>query len=178
MEVIGLMPSPADSLQAVILCGGRGIRLKPLTDSMPKPMVPVNGKPYLHHLLQQLAEQGITRFLLLTGYRGQAISDYFGAGSQWGWSIDYSDGPAEWDTGRRIWEARLRLETRFVLLYSDNFVQFKLKKLLAEHRSQNVPITLHLAPKGKGNIRISAAGKIEAYDTTRSGGGFDYCGRQ
>lgn len=163
-----------DTRQAVILCGGRGTRLRPLTDILPKPMVPVNGKPFLHHLLYQLSEQGITRFVLLTGYLGERIHEYFDDGSKWGWSISYSHGPAEWDTGRRIWEAKAFFDPRFLLLYSDNFVQFNLKRLQALHQNQNAPITLLLAPKERGNIRVSAAGRIEAYDKTRSGEGFDY----
>lgn len=168
------MPGQANLKQAVILCGGLGTRLRPLTDNLPKPMVPANGKPFLLHLLMQLSEQGITRFVLLTGYLGERILEYFDDGSRWGWSICYSHGPAEWDTGRRIWEARDLFDSRFLLLYSDNFVQFNLKRLQALHHKQKVPITLLLAPKGKGNIRVSTEGRIEAYDKTRSGEGFNY----
>jgi len=168
------MPAQTDIQQAVILCGGLGTRLRPLTDNLPKPMVQVNDKPFLHHLLMQLSEQGIARFALLTGYLGETIHEYFGDGSRWGWSIRYSHGPAEWDTGRRIWEARGLFDTQFLLLYSDNFVQFSLRRLKVLHQRQNVPITLLLAPKAKGNIRVSAEGRIEAYDKSRSGEGFDY----
>lgn len=160
--------------QAVILCGGLGKRLRPITDTLPKPMVPVNGKPFLHYLLDQLAGQGIKRFILLIGYLGEKIPEYFGDGSKWGWNIDYSSGPAEWDTGRRIWEARDKLDKYFLLLYSDNFVQFNLEKLKQLHNEHSVPISLLLAPKAKGNIRISETGRIEAYDKTRNGEGFDY----
>lgn len=160
--------------QAVILCGGLGTRLRPFTDSLPKPMVPVNGKPFLYHLLLQLSEQGLTSFLLLTGYLGEKISSYFGDGSNWGWKIEYSHGPAEWDTGRRLWEARERFEARFMLFYSDNFVQFKLEKLKQLHHEHAVPISLLLAPKTKGNIKASADGRIEDYDNSRAGVGFDY----
>ena len=160
--------------QAVILCGGLGTRLRPLTDTMPKPLVPVNGRPFLEHLIEQIRAQGIRRILLLTGYRGEMIHEYFGTGKTLGVEIFYSHGPAEWDTGRRIWEAREHLDSRFLLLYSDNFVQFNIPKLQALHQKHGVPITLLLAPKEKGNIRVSADGKIEAYDKTRSGKGFDY----
>lgn len=160
--------------QAVILCGGLGNRLKPLTDSMPKPMVPVNGKPFLRHLIEQIRAQGICRILLLTGYRGEMIQEYFGTGETLGVEISYSHGPAKWDTGRRIWEAREHFDSLFLLLYSDNFVQFNLQKLLGLHQKHSVSITLLLAPKEKGNIRVSADGKIEAYDKTRSGEGFNY----
>lgn len=160
--------------QAVILCGGLGTRLRPLTDTMPKPMVPVNGRPFLEHLVRQIITQGIRRVLLLTGYHGEMIKEHFGTGETFDVEISYSHGPAEWDTGRRIWEARGQLDSRFLLLYSDNFVQFNLQRLLVLHQKNNFPISLLLAPKEKGNIRVSFDGKIEAYDKTRSGEGFDY----
>ena len=160
--------------QAVILCGGLGTRLRPLTDTMPKPLVSVNGRPFLEHLIEQIRAQGIRRILLLTGYRGEMIREYFGTGETLGVEICYSLGPAEWDTGRRIWEARGQFDPQFLLLYSDNFVQFNLQRLRALHQKHGVPITLLLAPKEKGNIRVSADGRVEAYDKTRSGWGFDY----
>ena len=160
--------------QAIILCGGLGTRLRPLTDNMPKPMVPVNGKPFLQYLIEQIRTQGIRRVLLLTGYRGEMIQEYFGTGETLDVEISYSQGPAEWDTGRRIWEARKHFDSRFLLLYSDNFVQFNLQRLRELHQKHNVPISLLLAPKEKGNIRVSSDGKIEAYDKMRSGEDFDY----
>jgi len=168
------MTSDPEFSQAVILCGGLGTRLRPLTNSLPKPMVPVHSKPFLYHLLKQLSEQGISRFLLLTGFMSETISDYFGNGARYGWSISYSQGPTDWDTGRRLWEAREQYEPRFLLLYSDNFVQFNLIKLGQLHRKLGCPITLHLAPKNKGNIKASQDGKILAYDKDRTGDGFDY----
>ncbi len=160
--------------QAVILCGGLGTRLRPLTDTLPKPMVMVNGKPFLYYLLEQLSEQGIIRFVLLTGYLGETVSDYFGNGAEYGWSISYSKGPTEWDTGRRVWEARSQFDAQFLLLYSDNFVQFNLQKLKRLHKNLGTPISLLLAPKLKGNIKVSGEGLIQAYDKTRNGEGFDY----
>jgi histidinol-phosphate phosphatase family protein len=161
-------------IQAVIFCGGLGTRLRPLTDLLPKPMAPVNGKPFLEHLLEQLAGQGCSRFLLLTGYLGDMIRSHFGNGSSWGWIIEYSHGALEWDTGRRLWEARAQLDTQFLLLYSDNFVQFKLPQLMDVHRKERVPLTLHLAPKPNGNIRMLSTGRIEAYDNTRTGHNLNY----
>lgn len=168
------MNSESTLEQAVILCGGLGTRLRPLTDSLPKPMVPVNGKPFLHHLLTQLADQGVKRFVLLTGYLGEKISDYFGDGAQYGWAISYSSGPVAWDTGRRLWEARELCDCKFLLLYSDNFVQFRLKQLKRLHSQLHTRITLLLAPKAKGNIKVSEDGRIQAYDKHRIGVGFDF----
>ncbi len=153
--------------QAVVLCGGLGTRLRPLTDSTPKPMVNVNGLPFLHHLLFQLSEQGMKEFVLLTGYLGQQIYDYFGDGSKWGWNIKYSKGPVDWDTGRRLWEAKEEFDDHFLLLYSDNFATFNLNKLSTFHKNNNYDMTLSLAEKDKGNIELSTEGKVLAYDKDR-----------
>ena len=119
--------------QGVILCGGLGKRLHPFTTKSPKPMIPCNEKPFLWHLLQQLSEQGLERFILLTGYLSEQISSYFGDGSNWGWHIQYSKGPVEWDTGRRIWEAKKMFDDCFMLLYSDNFISYSLKNAYNFH---------------------------------------------
>jgi D-glycero-D-manno-heptose 1,7-bisphosphate phosphatase len=160
--------------QAVILCGGQGTRLRPLTDNLPKPMVLANGKPFLESLLEQLSEQGIKRFLLLTGYRSEKIVEYFGDGAKFGWEISYSNGPTAWDTGKRLWEARNLIDEQFLLLYSDNFAQFKLRHLKTLHYKARTAITLLLAPKNKGNIKISEDGRVIDYDKNRVGEGFDY----
>ena len=78
--------------QAVILCGGLGTRLRPYTFSRPKPMVDINGQPFLYYLLKQLSEVGITRFLLLLGYKSDQIVNHFGDGTKYCWNIEYSIG--------------------------------------------------------------------------------------
>lgn len=160
--------------QAVILCGGLGNRLRPLTDTLPKPLAPVNGRPFLAYLVQQLAEQGIRRIVLLTGYLGEMVRDYFGDGAAFGVTISYSHGPAEWETGRRIWEARDQLDPCFLLLYSDNYVPVSVAKLAAAHTSGGHAVTLLLQPKTPGNIRLGAHGEIEVYDSSRRGEGLDH----
>jgi D-glycero-D-manno-heptose 1,7-bisphosphate phosphatase len=161
-------------VQAAILCGGLGTRLRPLTDSLPKPMAPVNGRPFLLHLVEQLRDQGITRILLLVGYRGEMIQQYFGDGSRWGVHIDYSSGPAEWETGRRIWEARDALDPQFFLLYCDNFASVRLDRVAALHAAGPADVTLVVQPKPKGNIRLAAGGGIELYDPSRTAAGLDH----
>jgi len=154
--------------QAVIFCGGRGERLRPLTDHLPKPMVDINGQPFLWHLLDQLAGKATPHFLLLTGYFGEKVKSYFGDGSKWGWKIQYHHGPPEWDTGRRLWEAKELLEEDFLLAYSDNFVQFRPDWLLAHHAEAACSLALHLAPKKKGNIRLGPGDKVACYDSSRT----------
>lgn len=154
--------------QAVILCGGLGTRLRPYTSEVPKPMILCNGKPFLWHLLQQLAEQGIERFILLTGYLGEKINNHFGDGSQWGWQIEYSQGPVEWDTGKRIWEVKDKLDDRFLLLYSDNFVPFLLEKIFKTHKKNNCSLTFMVSPKSPGNISLGDNGLVLRYDNSRA----------
>ena len=154
--------------QAVILCGGRGERLRPLTDEMPKPMVSVNGRPFLQYLLEQLAENGINRFVLLTGYLGEKIVEYFGDGSSWGWSISYSNGPVEWSTTKRIHEALDQIDEQFLLLYSDNFAQLRLSELARVKNDRNSAITLSVVRKFPGNIQLDANSSVAKYDSSRS----------
>ena len=102
--------------QAVILCGGLGTRLQPITNNLPKALAPVNGKPFITYILKQLAQQGIKRVVLLTGYLGHLIKDNIGSGSNFGLSITYSHAPAEWEPGERLLQARQHLDSLFFLL--------------------------------------------------------------
>ena len=140
--------------QAVILCGGLGKRLLPLTKKLPKPMIQVNRQPFLLILLKQLSKQGFTNFLILNGYLGHKISDYFGDGSKYGWKIKYSYGPNEWNTTKRIFEAKDKIQSNFLLLYSDNYINFNLSTLVKNFKSSKSVISLHIAEKNNGNIRI------------------------
>lgn len=160
--------------QAVILCGGRGERLRPLTDEMPKPMVLVSGRPFLQYLLEQLAENGINRFVLLTGYFGEKIVEYFGDGSSWGWSISYSNGPVEWPTTKRIHEALDQIDEQFLLLYSDNFAQLRLSELARVNNDHNSAMTLSVVRKFPGNVQLDSNSSVVKYDSNRSESGADY----
>ncbi len=160
--------------QAAVLCGGLGTRLRPYTDTTPKPMVEVANRPFLEHLLRQLAEQGIVRFVLMTGHLGEQIHEYFGTGSKWGWDIRYSHGPADWDTGRRVVEAAGLLDDSFVLLYSDNFALVDLGVLADRHAATGRSLTLTLKLKTGGNVRYSPQRDVTAYDPTRSVPGLDH----
>ena len=150
-----------------MLCGGRGERLRPLTDSQPKPMVTVNDRPFLFYLLHQLSSHGIKRFVLLTGYLGEMVQEYFGNGSRWGWEITYSQRPAEWQTVARIFEVVDELDEKFILLYSDNFAQFRLSELLKTNVHHRSAITLSIAEKRPGNIAIDSDGRVLSYDAGR-----------
>src|SRR5581483_8563633 len=92
-------------MQAVILAGGLGTRLGPITQTIPKPMVPVAGKPYLAHQLAELGRQGITDVVPLTGHLGDQIEAYFGSGGRLGLSLRYRREPAPQGTGGGLRDA-------------------------------------------------------------------------
>jgi histidinol-phosphate phosphatase family protein len=156
------------SCQAVILCGGLGQRLRPITLKTPKPLALVNGRPFIEYLLEQLREQGVKNVLLLTGYLGELIKSHIGDGSKFKLNVSYSHGPAEWSTGRRIWEAKNLLSEEFILLYSDNFAIFQLKKLKNLHNDFDKTLTLTVVPKTPGNISLSNNGVAKIYNNKRS----------
>ncbi len=109
-------------MQAVILAGGLGKRLRPLTENIPKPMVTVLGKPYLEYQINWLRSNKICKVLLLTGYLGEKIESYFGDGSLFGVDITYSQEPEALGTGGGLKYAEDKLENRFILIYGDSFL--------------------------------------------------------
>ncbi len=79
-----------DHVRVVILAGGKGVRLAPLTEVIPKPLVPLGGMPIMEVVIRQLAAQGFRRITLAVGYLSELIRAYFQDGSRWGVDIDYS----------------------------------------------------------------------------------------
>lgn len=108
--------------QVVILAGGLGTRLRPLTYDIPKPMVPVAGKPFLEHQILMLRDQGITNVVLLVGYLGSYIQEHFGDGSRFGVSIQYSVEETPAGTGGGLVLARDLLAEQFLVVYGDSFL--------------------------------------------------------
>jgi NDP-sugar pyrophosphorylase family protein len=109
-------------MQAVILAGGLGTRLGPITAQVPKPMVPVAGVPYLEHQLRLLERQSIRNVVVLTGYLGNMVEDYFGDGRRVGMSIRYSREPAPLGTGGALRLAAHLLDEQFLVIYGDSYL--------------------------------------------------------
>jgi len=117
----------ASSIQAVILAGGLGTRLRPLTRTVPKPMVPVAGVPYLEYQLRLLAGQEIRDIVILAGYLGDQIQHHFGDGSRLGIRIKYSFEPELLGTGGALRKAEALLEDAFLVLFGDSYLQIDYK---------------------------------------------------
>lgn len=161
--------------QAVILAGGRGTRLLPLTKDLPKPMIEFQGKPFLEYLIELLKEQGVQRVLFLLGYLPEKITEYFGDGSDWGLRIDYQVSDVDDETGMRIKLAAERIDERFLLLYCDNYWPLPLRdmeeRFEASQADALVTVYGNKDNYTKSNLRIGADGFIECYDKTHSASG-------
>ncbi|MHA2254731.1 MAG: sugar phosphate nucleotidyltransferase, partial [Candidatus Heimdallarchaeaceae archaeon] len=108
-------------MKAVILAGGKGTDLFPLTQTRPKPMITLLGKPILQYLIKELKEIGLTDILIVTGYKGEQIRDYFKKGSEFGVCIQYSDqGESEGiEAALLAAENFVKNESEFLLLFGD-----------------------------------------------------------
>ena len=110
-------------LATAILAGGLATRLRPLTETIPKALVEINGKPFLAHQLHLLRRAGVTRVVLCVGYLGQMIRDFAGSGSQFGMDIDYSfDGERLLGTAGAIRRALPMLSEAFFVIYGDSYL--------------------------------------------------------
>ncbi len=125
-----------------ILCGGRGTRLQEHSRSIPKPLVEIGGRPIVWHVVQIYLAQGFTRFLLLTGYRGEQIADFVAAES-WPADVRCLDTGVDTPTGGRVHRAAAALAgERFCLTYGDGVADIDLGALLDFHAGHGAAATM------------------------------------
>lgn len=115
------MPDAPPVTQALVLAGGKGTRLRPLTEDKPKPMVEVAGRPFLALLLDHLADEGIREAVLSIGYLGEAVRDHVGDGEAFDLEVRYAEEDEPLGTGGGVKNAEAHLDERFYLLYGDTF---------------------------------------------------------
>jgi D-glycero-D-manno-heptose 1,7-bisphosphate phosphatase len=161
--------------QAVILAGGRGTRLRPLTDTLPKPMIAFRGRPFLEYLIEMLRERGFERVVLLLGYLPEPIREHFGDGSRFGVKIDYSVSPVDDETGLRLKHALPLIDPTFLLLYCDNYWPMPFaamwQRFLSSGASAMVSVYANADGHTRDNLRIGDGGFVTLYDGTRSAPG-------
>ena len=136
-------------MDAIILAGGEGSRLRPLTNDRPKPMVEVNGKPILLHQIEILKNHGIDHFVIACHYRWGAIKNFFGDGRNYGIRITYCVEEKPLGRGGAIKEAyRYVADTTapVVATNGDNLFDVDVTKLLEHHRNMGKPVTITLVP--------------------------------
>lgn len=130
----------------MVLAAGRGERMRPLTDTQPKPLVPVAGRPLIEHAIGRLAEAGVRELVVNLGYRGAQIRDHLGDGAALGVRIDYSEeGDPPLETGGGVFHALPLLGAApFLLINADVFSEFPLAPLVARARTMPAHDLAHL----------------------------------
>jgi N-acetyl-alpha-D-muramate 1-phosphate uridylyltransferase len=129
-----------DSLQAVILAGGLATRLRPLTETVPKSMLLVAGKPFLEHQIALLRKSAVHNIVLCVGYLSEMIQDYFGDGSRFGVTITYSrETETLLGTGGALRNAAPFLEEEFLVTYGDSYLMLDYHHVMQVFRSSGMP---------------------------------------
>lgn len=151
-------------MKVLILAGGRGTRAYPYTDYLPKPMMPVGGKPIIMRVMQIFANQGVTDFVLSLGYRKEIILDYF-LGRSLGWNVELVDTGDDADTGDRVRLCRDLLGDEFFVTYSDGLCDVDLAKLRSFHRGHDGLATITNVPLRSqyGTIETDTRGLVRAF---------------
>lgn len=156
-------------MTAVILAGGRGERLKPLTNRTPKPMVDINGKPFLWYQLKLLKKYKIYEILLCIGYLCEKIIDYFGNGKSLNLNIRYCIEKDFLGTGGALKKAKPYLPEEFILLYGDSYLPINYPELIQEwykYRDRALGLITCYDNKCKidvNNIYLDTCGIIHSY---------------
>jgi len=155
-------------MKAVILAGGKGVDLFPLTQTRPKPMITLLGKPILQYLIEELKEIGLFEILIVTGYKGEQIRDYFRKGSDLGVSIKYADQGEEEGIEAALLasEEFVKNETEFLLLFGDIISERGLmQRALNAFENTQADMTMTLTLRGDtgdfGIVEIDSMGMVK-----------------
>lgn len=133
-------------IQAVIMAGGKGTRLASITKDIPKPMVPIMGKPLLEHQIERLKENGISDILLVVGHLGDVIRAYFQDGSNLGVNISYFVEEEPLGTAGALKLIKEQLKKDFVLLFGDLYLDVDFCRFMNFHKEKNSMVTLFAHP--------------------------------
>lgn len=170
-------------VDAVILCGGRGTRLRKITKGIPKPMAEIGGRPFLSILIDYLSGFGIKRFILATSYRSNVIKNYFREHKKRGIRILISHEKKFLGTGGAVRNAkRLIHSDPFIVLNGDSIFKFDPQDLLNFHRVKgsliSMVITRLYKAKDAGTVKISRGSRITGYLEKKDfpGLGYKNCG--
>jgi histidinol-phosphate phosphatase family protein len=163
---------PARPTQAVILAGGRGARLQPLTDDRPKAMVEFHGKPFLEYMIEMLRKNGFERVLLLLGYLPDVIIEHFGDGSRFGVSIEYDVLTADDLTAYRVEHAKDRIDDTFLLCYCDNYWPMLMDEMwetyLASGKPAQITVYANDDEYTSHSVIVEADGSVSVFDRSRT----------
>jgi mannose-1-phosphate guanylyltransferase / phosphomannomutase len=154
-------------MKAVVMAGGEGTRLRPLTSNQPKPMVPIVGKPCMEHILELLREHGMTEVIVTVAFLPQAIRGYFGNGETLGMEIGYSVEESPLGTAGSVRAAGKQLDETFLVISGDALCDVDLSALVAFHKERGAAVTIGLKsvenPLEFGIVVTDEEGRIERF---------------
>jgi len=154
-------------LKAVILIGGPGTRLQPLTDDTPKSMVPVLNKPFMEHTIAYLKQFGIEDIILTLNYLPEVVQSYFGDGSKFGVRLTYCVEKEPMGTAGAVKNAEQYLNGTFVVLNGDIFTDMDIADMLACHRDKGASVTISLNrvdnPSAFGVVETDSTQRVQRF---------------
>ncbi len=152
-------------MQAVIIAGGEGTRLRPLTSTTPKPMLPIANKPMIGHVVELLAAHGVTDIIVTVAYLGNAIRNYLGDGAEFGVSVRYLQEETPLGTAGAVAHARHLVRGTFLVLSGDVLTDINLGEAIQFHQHHNAKATMVLtavdAPTEFGIVATDETGRVE-----------------
>ena len=145
-------------MQAVILAAGEGTRLRPLTRTRPKPMLPIGNRPLLEHVLEAGKAAGIDEFVFVVGYKRERIQSHFGDGDDWDVDIEYAVQETQLGTGHALLQAEPHVDDNFVAMNGDRIVEpSAISAVIEERRETGRPVmavTRHRNPENYGVVEL------------------------
>ena len=154
-------------MKAVVMAGGEGTRLRPLTSNQPKPMVPIVGKPCMEHILELLRRHGLEDVIVTVAFLPQSIRSYFGGGESLGMEIGYSVEESPLGTAGSVRLAAGRLDDTFLVISGDALCDIDLTRLVEYHREKQASVTIGLKsvdnPLEFGIVVTDDDGRVERF---------------
>jgi mannose-1-phosphate guanylyltransferase / phosphomannomutase len=154
-------------MKAVIMAGGFGTRLRPLTANIPKPMVPMAGKPVMEHIVALLKKHGIEEIIAILYFQSEQIESYFQNGSKWGVKMSYVRAEADFGTAGSVKNAQKFLNDPFIIISGDVLTDFNLSEAIDFHENKKAQATIVLTrvenPLSYGIVITNGTGKITRF---------------
>ena len=155
-------------MKAVVMAGGEGTRLRPLTNLRPKPMVPIANQPVMEHIIGLVKHHGITDVVATLAFMPRVIEDYFGSGDEWGVNMSYALEDSPLGTAGSVKNAESLIgDDTFVVISGDALTDIDLTKVIAFHKAKGGPVTIALKavpdPLDFGVVVTDDNGRIERF---------------
>jgi mannose-1-phosphate guanylyltransferase len=154
-------------MQALILAGGEGTRLRPLTSTVPKPVVPLVDRPFIAFMLEWLREHGVDDVVMSCGFLASGVRNVLGDGAAYGMRIRYVEEPRPLGTGGALKFAEALLDERFLMLNGDVLTDIDLTAQIAQHEATGAVGTLALTPvenpSAYGLVRLNADSSVREF---------------